>query len=90
MTNLSLWVKNGRERFSRLEAFFLSKSLEGSEPTFQTVKMPTKAPPASAVKVTEPFFQPNSTDRPVVRPDLYTDQAHVVTKCDQPQSVDIQ
>ena len=50
------------ERFSRLEAFFLSKSLEGLQPTFQTVKMPAKAPPASAGKVSEPSLQPQSTD----------------------------
>ena len=70
------------ERFSRLETFFLSKSLDGLERTFQTVKMPATSPPARAVKVSEPFLQLKSTDQPVVRPDLCTDQAHVVTKRD--------
>ena len=48
------------ERFSRLEAFLLSKSLEKPSPelTFQTVKMPVRTQPASAVKVTEPFLAP--------------------------------
>ena len=48
------------ERFSRLEVFLISKSLEkpGKEPTFQTVKMLAKTPPASAVKSTEPFLAP--------------------------------
>ena len=75
------------ERYSCLQAFFLSKSLEGSQPTFQTVKMPAKAPPASAVKVSEPFLQPQSTDQPAGRPELCTDQAYV-PKGDRPQSTD--
>ena len=59
------------ERFSRLEAFMLSKSQEKSEPTFQTVKMPAKTSPASAVKVTEPFIAPiQLTD---LLTDLWTD-----------------
>ena len=46
------------EHFSRLEVFLISKSLEkpSQEPTFQTVKMPVKRPPASAVKSTKPFL----------------------------------
>ena len=41
------------ERFSRLEAFLLSKSLESPSPelTFKMVKMPVRIRPASAVKV---------------------------------------
>ena len=35
------------ECFSCLEGFLLSKSLEKLELTFQTLKMPTKTPPAS-------------------------------------------
>ena len=46
------------ERFSRLEALFLSKSMEKSDPTFQTVKMLAQSPPASAVKGSEPFILP--------------------------------
>ena len=76
------------EHFSRLEAFFLSKSLEGSQPTFQTVKMPAKVPPASAVKVSEPFLPPQSVDRPASRPGLCTDQASV-PRSDRPQNTDI-
>ena len=46
------------ERFNRLEAFLLSKSLEkpSPEPTFQTVKMSVRTPPASAVKIFEHFL----------------------------------
>ena len=62
------------ERFSRLGAFMLSKSLERSDPTFQTMKMPVKIPPG-AVKVTEPFQLPKSADRPVDRPAETTEQA---------------
>ena len=48
------------ERFRRLEALLISKSLQkpSQELTFQTVKMPTKIPPASALKSTEPFLAP--------------------------------
>ena len=49
------WSKH----FSCLEAFLLSKSLGKSELTFQTVNIPAKTPPASAVKVTEPFVTPS-------------------------------
>ena len=56
------------ELFSHLEAFLVSKFLEKSEPTFQTVKMPAKTPPASAVKVTAPFISRKPADRPVDQP----------------------
>ena len=62
--------------FCSLEAFMLSKSLERSDQTFQTMKMPVKTPPAHAVKVTEPFLPPKSADRPVDRPAGTTNQAH--------------
>ena len=63
------------ERFSRLELLFLSKSMEKSDPTFQTVKMPAKSPPAGAVK--EPFILTKPADRPVNLPVMVTDQAGV-------------
>ena len=52
------------ECFSRLEVFFLSKSLESPspEPTFKTVKMPVRTPPASAVKISKPFLAPQSAN----------------------------
>ena len=77
------------ERFSRLEAFFVSKSLEGSHPTFQTIKMPTKTPPASAVKGSDPFLQPQASDHTAGRSGLATDQT-CVPKNDRLQSSDIQ
>ena len=77
------------ERFSRLEAFFVSKSLEGSHPTFQTIKMPTKTPPAGAVKGSEPFLQSQASDHTAGRPGLATDQT-CVPKNDRLQSSDIQ
>ena len=54
------------ERFSRLAAMLLSKTLSQPEPSFQPVKItPVKPPPAGAVDNTEPFFAPvKSTDRP--------------------------
>ena len=56
------------ERFSGLEALFLSKSMEKSDLTFQTEKMPAKTPPAGAVKVSEPFIPAKPANRPVDRP----------------------
>ena len=64
------------KRFSSLEAFMLSKSLEMSDQTFQTMKMPVNTPPAHGVKVTEPFLPPKSADRPVDLPAGTTNQAH--------------
>ena len=54
------------ERFSRLEAMLLSKSLRQPEPSLQLVKItPVNPPPAGAVDNTEPFFEPTRvTDRP--------------------------
>ena len=50
------------DRFNRLEALLLSKTLDRPEPTFTTVKMtPAHSPPVGAVMSTEPFIRP--TDR---------------------------
>ena len=68
------------ERFSRLEALFLSKSLTQPAPTFQSVKVtPVKPPPAGALDSSEPFFAPT-------RP---TDQStsSLQQTADQPQPV---
>ena len=68
------------ERFSRLEAMLLAKSINQPEPSFQPVKItPVKPPPAGAVDNTEPFFAPTrATDRthlnrPLVHLFLLTD-----------------
>ena len=50
------------KRFSHLKALFLSKSMEKLDPTFQTLKMPAKSPPAGAVKVAEPLIPPKPAD----------------------------
>ena len=75
------------KHFSRLEAFLLSKSLEkpSPEPTFKTVKIPVKTPPASAVKVTEPFVAPQPANRPAVS----TNQIPAEVQCDQPRTTDL-
>ena len=56
------------ERFSRLEAMLLSKTLSLPEPSFQPVKVtPARPPPAGATEKAEPFFAPsqkNASDRP--------------------------
>ena len=59
------------ERFSKLETFILSKSLDKPilEPTFQTVKMQVKTPPATTVKVTEPFVAPKPAEQPAASTD---------------------
>ena len=55
------------ERFSRLEALFLSKSLSQPAPTFQSVKVtPVKPPPAGALDSSEPFS--HRPDRPTRLP----------------------
>ena len=47
------------ERFSRLEAMLLSKTLSQPAPTFQPVKVtPVKPPPVGVLDNTEPFFAP--------------------------------
>ena len=53
------------ERFSRLEAMLLSKSISQPAPTFQPVKVtPVKPPPVGVLDNTEPFFTPaRSTDQ---------------------------
>ena len=51
------------ERFNRLEALLLAKSLEQPEPTFSTVKVtPTHSSPHSSVVSSKPFIKP-STDQ---------------------------
>ena len=46
------------ERFSRLEALLLSKSLSQTEPCFQQVKItPVKVPPAGVSHSAEPLFE---------------------------------
>ena len=54
------------ERFSRLEAMLLSKSISQPAPVFQSVKVtPVKPPPAGALDTSEPFFAPTRpTDLP--------------------------
>ena len=76
------------EHFSRLEALFLSKSMEKSDLTFQTVKMPAKSLPAGAVKGSEPFILPKPVDRPVDRLVMATDQARVEAQYDRPSALD--
>ena len=71
------------EHFSRPEALFLSKSMEKSDPTFHTLKMPAKSPPAGAVNVSEPFIPPKPADGPVDRPVMATDQARVEAQHDR-------
>ena len=57
------------DRFNRLEALLLSRTLDKPEPTFQAPKVTlTHPPPVGAVKSSEPFIQP-TTDRPA-RSDL--------------------
>ena len=70
------------ERFSRLEAMLLSKSLSQSEPSFQPVKItPVKPPPAGAVDNTEPFFAlTRSTDRPTSAQQQASDQPQQVDR----------
>ena len=51
------------ERFNRLEALLLARSLEQPELTFSTVKVtPTHSPPHSSVVSCKPFIKP-STDQ---------------------------
>ena len=57
------------DRFNRLEALLLSRTLDKPEHTFQAPKVtPTHPPPVGAVKSSEPFIQP-TTDR-LARSDL--------------------
>ena len=56
--------KKWANRFNRLEALLLSKSLDQPEPTFQAPKVaPTHPPSVGAVKTSAPFMRP-STDQP--------------------------
>ena len=54
------------ERFNRLEASLITRSLEKpQEPAFQMVKvMPTHTPLVGSVKVADPFFKPTVMGRP--------------------------
>ena len=47
------------DRFNRLEALLLAKTLDKPEPTFGTVKVtPTTSPPVGITRSTEPFIRP--------------------------------
>ena len=47
------------DRFHRLEAFLLARSLEKPESTFQPVKvMSTHTPPGGSLRATDPFIKP--------------------------------
>ena len=66
------------DRFNRLEALLLAKTLD-REPTFSAVKVtPTHAPPASAIS-SEPFLnpsgQPSVSSQPSYRPAACTSPA---------------
>ena len=85
------------ERFSRLEAMLLSKTLSQTEPSFQQLKItPVKAPLAGVIHSTEPFFEPapptnrpksplqQTSDRPLSsHQPLATDQALTNPLCQQ-------
>ena len=48
------------DRFNRLEALLLAKTLDKPEPTFATVKVtPTTSPPVGITRSTEPFIRPS-------------------------------
>ena len=56
--------KKWADRFNRLEALLLLKSLDQPEPTFQAPNVAlTHPPPVGAVKSSAPFMRP-STDQP--------------------------
>ena len=56
--------KKWADRFNRLEALLLAKSIDQPEPTFQAPKVaPTHPPPVGAVKSSALFLRP-STDQP--------------------------
>ena len=56
--------KKWADRFNRLEALLLAKSIDQPEPTFQAPKSaPTHPPPVGAVKSSAPFIRP-STNQP--------------------------
>ena len=68
------------ERFNRLEALLLAKSLDRQEPTFTSVKVtPAHSPSAESAISTKPFIRPQASDSSVT--DLApqrqaTDQSH--------------
>ena len=60
---IDAWDQKWSDRFNRLEALLLARSMEKPEPTFQTVKItPAHTPQVGFVKATNPFLQP--VDRP--------------------------
>ena len=64
---LELMEQKWSDRFNRLEALLLAKTLD-QEPTFSTVKVtPTHAPPANAIS-SQPFLKPSSSSQPSHRP----------------------
>ena len=61
------------DRFNRLEAVLLSKTLDRPEPTFITVRMtPTHSPPVGAVRSTKPFIRPTDRSHVKICPTLTT------------------
>ena len=64
---LELMEQRWSDRFNRLEALLLAKTLD-REPTFSAVKVtPTHAPPANVIS-SEPFLKPSSSSQPSHRP----------------------
>ena len=55
------------ERFNRLEALLLAKSLDKQEPAFTSVKVtPAHSPPPGSVISTKPFIRPQAIDSSVI------------------------
>ena len=53
------------ERFNRLEALLLAKTIDKPEPAFAPVKVtPTHSPPVGVVRSSEPFIRP--ADKPQI------------------------
>ena len=64
---LEVMEQRWSDRFNRLEALLLAKTLD-RVPTFSAVKVtPTHAPPANAIS-SEPFLKPSSSSQPSHRP----------------------
>ena len=64
---VELMEQKWSDRFNRLEALLLAKTLD-QEPTFSAVKVtPTHAPPANAIS-SQPFLKPSSSSQPSDRP----------------------
>ena len=85
------------DRFNRLEALLLAKTLDKPELTFATVKVtPTHSPPVGAVRSSEPFIRPadrlqtsdlSSTDHSPQR--QATDRSLTFTSKKQPSTSDL-